>query len=95
MGLNGNAVALLDGGSDGHRPRPATDALALEVAVRQFAIHELRVVGGDIDVGRIELPQLVYIGKQFRSSRAFQRWQYLKREPSCCLILMNKFSYAH
>jgi hypothetical protein len=49
----------------------------------------------DIDVGRVELPQFVNVGKQLVCARTFQRGKHFEREPSFVCILMDKFRYTH
>jgi hypothetical protein len=65
MGLHRDIVPLLDGSGDGHSTRAPANALALKLPVLQLAVHEFGVVRRDVDIGGVELPQLVDIGKQF------------------------------
>ena len=95
VGLHGDVVPLLDGCGYRHRPRATADALPLKLSVLQFAVHELRVVGGDVDIGGVELPQPVDVGEELLRARPLQRGQHFKREPSCRLILMDKFRNTH
>ena len=95
MGLNGNAVALLDSSCDSYGARAAADALTLKLSVGQFLIDELRVVSGDVDVGGVKDAQFINVGKQLLRARALQRGQHLKRESPCFCILMDKFRNAH
>ena len=53
------------------------------------------MVGRDIDVGWVEIAQLVDVGKQLVSARTLQWGKHLEREPSFVLILMDKFRYTH
>ena len=63
MRLNGDVIALLDGCGNRHRTRTATDALALELPIGKLLIDKLRVMGGDVDIGWVELSQLINVGK--------------------------------
>ena len=95
MGLNRDVIALLDGCGNRHRTWTTTNSLALKLSIFQLLVHELRVVGSDVDISGIKLPQLVNVSKQLLGACPFQGWQNLKREPSALLILMDKFRYAH
>ena len=109
VGLNGDVIPLLDGGCDGDgarapaHPDPLKSRLAQTSSSRalvpplflNLAIHILRVVGGDIDIGGVEHAQFVDVGKQFVRTCPFQRRQHLERELPGRLILMNQFRYAH
>ena len=71
---DGHAELVLYGGSDGYRSRTAAHAQALILSVLEFAVYVLAVMGGDIDVCRIEIAELLYCGEQTLCSCAFQRW---------------------
>ena len=88
-------IALLDGGGDGDGARAAAHTAPLKPSVSQFAIDEFRVVGGDIDEGRLQFRQFVDVGKQPVSACAFQRRQHLKRELPLSLVLVDNVGYAH
>ena len=54
--LHRDVITLLDGCGNRHRTRTTTDALTLKLPICQLLVHELRVVGGDVDIGGIKLP---------------------------------------
>ena len=54
VGLNRNIVSLLNGCGYGYGSWAATNAATLKLPIIQFAINELRVMGGNVDVGGIE-----------------------------------------
>ena len=109
VGLYGDIIPLLDGSCYRHRsrapahPNPFKPRLVHISCPRAFvpplprylAVHELRVVGGDVDVGGVELAQFVDVCKQAFRARPLQRGQHLKREPPALFILMDEFRYAH
>ena len=85
-------VFLLDSSSYGYRAGTPTGAQPLKLSVGQLPIYELRVMGRNVDVGRIELLELIDVGKEFRRTRSLQWGKYLKREaPTRCFHIQ----YAH
>ena len=54
VGLNGNLVTLLDGCGYGDGSWAATNATTFKLPIIEFALHKLRVMGGNIDVGWVE-----------------------------------------
>ena len=64
MRLYGYTVSLLYCCGYGYGSWAATDATTLKLPILEFAIHKLRVMGGYVDIGWVELLQLVDVGKQ-------------------------------
>ena len=95
VGLHRDIITPLDSCCDSHRTRTATDALTLKLPVCQLFVHKLRVVSRDVDIGRIEFPQLVDIGKQFLCASPLQGRQNFKGKSPFGCILMDEFCNAH
>ena len=95
MGLHRDIITPLDSCCDSHRTRTTTDALTLKLPVCQLFVHKLRVVSRDVDIGRIEFPQLVDIGKQFLCASSLEGRQHFKRKSPFGCILMDEFCNAH
>ena len=89
-----NAIFILNGGSDGHGAGALTDIHLLETAIRQGLVDKLAVVGGDIDVFRIKLFQLINDIIHLLDAIALQGGQDLKRER-CALALVYQVYYFH
>jgi hypothetical protein len=61
--LYGDAVSLLYGCGYGYGSGAATNTAALILPILKFAIYKLRVMGGYVDIGWVELLELVDVGK--------------------------------
>ena len=85
---DGYAELVLYGGSYGYRTRSTTQAQTLILSALHLTIHILAVVGGDVDIRRVEFLKLLYRREQTLCSGALQRRQHLKREvfASVCAV---------
>ena len=83
-----NAVTVLQGSRNGHRARTPAYGQAFQQPVVHLLIDKLAVVGGDVDVLRSEVFQLVDGVEQCFRPVAFERWQHLKGEVSLAFALM-------
>ena len=95
VGLHRDIITPLDGCCDSHRTWTATDALALKLSVSQLLVHELRVMGRDVDIGGIEVAQLINVGEQLLRASPLQGRQHFKGESPFGRILMDEFCNAH
>ena len=95
VGDDGDAILLLDGGGYRHRTGAAAYAHALKLAIVQLAIYVLAVVGGDVDIERVKLFQLVDSGKELARSRALERGQHLEREVLLVFMDVDEFYNFH
>ena len=77
---DGNAELVLYGGSYSHRAGTPAQAQTLVLSALHFTIYILAVVGGYVDVRRIEFLKLLNRREQTFCSGALQRRQHLKRE---------------
>ena len=93
--LHRYVVALLYGGGNGDGSRASAHAAPLKPSVGQFAVDILRVVGGDIDEGRLQCCQFVDVGKEAVGTRSLQRRQHLEGELPVACMLADNICYAH
>ena len=73
-------ITLLNGSGNGYRSGAPSYALALKVAVLQLPIDIFRVMGGNVDIFRIEFLQNVDGTEQRFRAVTLQGRQYFKRE---------------
>ena len=74
MGHGLYAVAILNGGSNGHSAGAFEGAYASQRAVGLLAIDIFAMVRCDVDLLRIELAQAVDYREHFVDAVAFERW---------------------
>ena len=86
MGHHGDVVPVLDGGSHGDSARATAERYLVEHTLGRLLVHILAAVGGDIDVSRVKLAQLVDRAEQAVDACALERRQYLEGECRACSV---------
>ena len=92
---DGYAEILLYGGCDGNRSWTAAHTQTLKLPIVEFAIDVLAVMGSYVNIGRIEIPELLYCGKQSVCASSFEWREHLKGEVLGAVLAVKYFCYTH
>ena len=86
-------ISLLNGCGNGYRTRTSAHTLTLHQSSLQIMIHILTPMAGDVDIERIELPELFYRAEQVPRSVTLQGRQHFKGEGRA-LMAIDHFCYS-